>query len=128
MYGPQTSNLKLQIIMGGSEIIVIILVFLMLFGTKNLPAVARGIGKGMNEFRKATDDIKKELNTNAEEVTKLREKIKKEIEENVNLKDDIKKGNAIQSETFSIKKPSYPNKPEIKTQNNSESEHIDYSI
>lgn len=114
--------------MGGSEFIVIILVFLLLFGTKNLPAVARGIGKGMNEFRKATDDIKKELNTNTEEVAKLREKIKKELEESVDLKDELKKGNAIKSETFSIKKTSYPNKPDEENAIKTDSENIDYSI
>ncbi|OFX60571.1 MAG: hypothetical protein A2046_11370, partial [Bacteroidetes bacterium GWA2_30_7] len=121
--------------MSGSEIIVIILVFLMLFGTKNLPAIARGLGKGMNELRKATEDIKKEinvntdaikkeLNVNTEEITNLRDKIKKEIEENVNYQEDIKKGNAIKSETFSLKKPSYPNKPEDTSSNKSDSQNI----
>ena len=100
----------------------------MLFGTKNLPAIARTLGKGMNELRKATDDIKKEMNVNTEEVTKLREKIKKEIEESVNIQDDIKKGNAIVSETFSLKKTSYPNKAENTDSNKTDSQNIDYSI
>lgn len=50
----------------GSEIIVIILVVLLLFGSKKIPEVARGLGKGMNEFRKATDDIKREISKAAD--------------------------------------------------------------
>jgi len=42
----------------GPEIIVILLVVLLLFGSKKIPEFARGIGKGMREFRKATEDIK----------------------------------------------------------------------
>ena len=41
----------------GPEIVVILLVVLLLFGSKKIPEFARGIGKGMREFRKATDDI-----------------------------------------------------------------------
>lgn len=112
--------------MSSGEIIVIVLVFLMLFGTKNLPSIARGLGKGMNEFRKATEDFKKEINVNTNEITNIRDKIKKEIDENVNYQEDIKKGNAINPQTYSIKKPSYPNIPE--NANKTDLQNIDYSI
>jgi sec-independent protein translocase protein TatA len=46
----------------GPEIFVIVLVVLVLFGAKKLPEIAKGLGKGMREFRKATEDIKKEIN------------------------------------------------------------------
>lgn len=46
---------------GGTEIILIVFVVLLLFGSKKIPEVARAIGKGYREFQKATDDIKREL-------------------------------------------------------------------
>lgn len=35
----------------GPEIFIVMVVVLLLFGAKKIPEVARGIGKGMNEFR-----------------------------------------------------------------------------
>lgn len=46
---------------GGMEILIILLVVLLFFGAKRIPELARGIGQGINEFRKASDEIKKEL-------------------------------------------------------------------
>ncbi|HEX7585351.1 MAG TPA: twin-arginine translocase TatA/TatE family subunit [Prolixibacteraceae bacterium] len=48
--------------MSGGEIVVIVLVFLLLFGSKAIPDVAKVFGKAMREFQKATDDIKREIN------------------------------------------------------------------
>lgn len=53
---------------GGLEWLVIILVFVLLFGAKRIPEVARGLGKGINEFKKATDDIKREIEYGANNV------------------------------------------------------------
>lgn len=49
----------------GSEIFILLIAVLLLFGAKKIPEVARGLGKGMKEFRKATEDIKKEINDNS---------------------------------------------------------------
>lgn len=46
---------------GGFEVLIILLVILLFFGAKRIPELARGIGQGINEFRKASDEIKKEL-------------------------------------------------------------------
>jgi TatA/E family protein of Tat protein translocase len=46
---------------GTPEILVIFLVALLLFGADKLPELARGVGKGMSEFRKASDNLKNEL-------------------------------------------------------------------
>lgn len=46
---------------GGMEILIILMVILLFFGAKRIPELARGIGQGINEFRKASDEIKKEL-------------------------------------------------------------------
>jgi len=47
---------------GGQELLVVLLVVLLLFGSKQIPEFAKMMGKGMREFRKATDDIKREIN------------------------------------------------------------------
>lgn len=46
---------------GMPEMLVIMLVILLLFGSKRLPELARGIGKSMREFKKAAEDVKKEI-------------------------------------------------------------------
>jgi sec-independent protein translocase protein TatA len=47
--------------LGGGEIIIIFLIILLLFGAKKLPELAKGLGKGIKEFKKATSDIKDEI-------------------------------------------------------------------
>jgi sec-independent protein translocase protein TatA len=61
---------QLILFISGPEIFVILIVVLLLFGSKKIPEFARAIGKGMREFRKATDDIKKEINEDTSELKK----------------------------------------------------------
>lgn len=53
--------------LGWPEIIGILLVLLLLFGAKKLPELARGLGKGINEFKRATRDVQDELQRAVEE-------------------------------------------------------------
>ncbi len=53
--------------LGGSEIFIILFVILLFFGAKKLPELARGLGKGIKEFKDATKDVKE----NIEKATKL---------------------------------------------------------
>ncbi len=46
---------------GPFEIIIIFLVFLLIFGAKRIPEIARGLGKGIREFKSATSEITREL-------------------------------------------------------------------
>ncbi len=46
---------------GGWEWIIIFLVILLLFGAKRLPDLARGLGRGISEFRKAAREVSDEL-------------------------------------------------------------------
>jgi sec-independent protein translocase protein TatA len=52
---------------GGSEIFVIILIAIMLFGADKVPEIARTLAKGMTQLKNATDDIKGEISRSAEE-------------------------------------------------------------
>lgn len=44
------------------------IVVLLLFGANKIPEIAKGLGKGLREFRKATDDIKREINDQTREI------------------------------------------------------------
>lgn len=63
--------------MGGSEILLILLVILILFGADKLPELARGLGKGLNEVRKASEEIKQELLRQSSEISNEVEEVKK---------------------------------------------------
>lgn len=47
---------------GPLELILIFLVLLLIFGAKRIPEIARGVGKGIREFKDATSEISRELN------------------------------------------------------------------
>ena len=67
----------------GGEIIIVVLVVLLLFGAKSIPDVARMLGKGMNEFRRASDEIKREFRENTSDITDVVEETKKELNQEV---------------------------------------------
>jgi sec-independent protein translocase protein TatA len=53
--------------LGGGEIILILALVLILFGAKKLPELAKGLGTGIKEFKKATRDVTDELHSAMEE-------------------------------------------------------------
>jgi sec-independent protein translocase protein TatA len=54
---------------GGWEWIVIVLFVVIFFGAKKIPEIARGLGKGIREFKDATKDIKKEIDDTTNSTT-----------------------------------------------------------
>jgi sec-independent protein translocase protein TatA len=48
-------------VIGGWELILILAVVLILFGAKKLPELAKGLGQGIKEFKKATTDVQQEI-------------------------------------------------------------------
>lgn len=46
---------------GGAELILIMTAILLVFGAKRIPEIARGLGQGIREFKKATSEISREL-------------------------------------------------------------------
>jgi sec-independent protein translocase protein TatA len=60
--------------LGAGEIILIVLVVLLLFGAKKIPELARGIGKGMSEFKKGLKDVESEIKSTDTESKKIDEK------------------------------------------------------
>ena len=48
------------------ELLVVLVVAVLIFGTDKIPEIARGLGKGMRQLRDATNKIKNEINKSAE--------------------------------------------------------------
>ena len=48
--------------LGPLEIFLVFLVILLIFGAKRIPEIARGLGKGISEFKRATQDMASEFN------------------------------------------------------------------
>ncbi len=71
--------------MSGGEIIVILLVILILFGSEKMPHLARTVGKGLREFQKAKDEIQNELTRTvsdlSEGIEEVADSYQKEIDE-----------------------------------------------
>lgn len=65
---------------GGPEMILIFLVVLLLFGGKKLPELARGLGKGLREFKDASDGIKREIHNNINSVNEAADQVKSEVQ------------------------------------------------
>ena len=47
--------------LGGGEIILILAVVLLLFGARKLPELAKGLGQGIREFKKASNEVTDEI-------------------------------------------------------------------
>ena len=55
---------------GWMEILVVLLVALLLFGSKKLPELARALGKSLSEFKRGRDEVIKELTKSPDDETK----------------------------------------------------------
>lgn len=81
--------------LGAGEVFIIILIIVMFFGTKNLPQLARGLGKGIRDFREAAGNIQREIQEGAEEMKKtvnLQEEIDELKAATDVMKNDIQEG------------------------------------
>ena len=54
--------------LGGGEIFMIVFLVLLLFGSKKIPELARGLGKGIRYFKEATSDVQNEINDSIKDV------------------------------------------------------------
>ncbi len=56
--------------LGTGELIIILVVVLLLFGAKRLPDLARGLGKSLQEFKKASREAENEIRQSIDEQPK----------------------------------------------------------
>jgi sec-independent protein translocase protein TatA len=54
--------------LGGWEILLILMVLLIFFGAKKIPELAKGLGKGIKEFKNATNEIKDEIEEGVKDI------------------------------------------------------------
>jgi sec-independent protein translocase protein TatA len=79
----------------GAEIFIILVIVVMLFGADKIPELARGLGKGMQQLKNATNEVKKEITQTAKnkgidteftrdiknDLTKMKNKVKDNIDD-----------------------------------------------
>ena len=53
---------------GGGEIMVVLLLVLLIFGSKKIPEFAKGLGKGLRQFKDATNGIQKDIQSNVNDI------------------------------------------------------------
>jgi len=82
--------LKTFLFIGGTEIVFILFIVVLVFGADKLPEIARGLGKGMRTLKDATNDIKHEVTKSAKENNVIDTEVTKNINEELNkVKDDL---------------------------------------
>jgi TatA/E family protein of Tat protein translocase len=78
---------------GTTELIIIMFIILLIFGAKKLPELAQGLGKGIREFKKASNDIQEELSINKpdEQIRNIKEDKKDEQNDALKSEETAKK-------------------------------------
>jgi sec-independent protein translocase protein TatA len=56
--------------LGMGELLIIMFVVLLLFGGKKIPEIAKSLGKGISEFKKGVNDLKKEIDITDDDLNK----------------------------------------------------------
>lgn len=64
----------------GGEIFIILLVVFIIFGPDKIPEIARWLGKGVNEIKKATSDIRDEIDRETKDIRDSAGKLKEDFE------------------------------------------------
>jgi sec-independent protein translocase protein TatA len=79
-----------NLFISGAEIAIILFIAVIFFGADKIPDLARNLGKGLNEIKHATNDIKREIrsssksvknNSITKDVDNELSKVKKDLEE-----------------------------------------------
>ena len=75
---------------GGTEVIFILFIVVMVFGADKIPEIARGLGKGMRTLKDATNDIKHEVTKSAKENGIIDTDVTQNINEELNkVRDEV---------------------------------------
>jgi len=62
--------------LGMGELLVILIVVLLLFGSKKIPEIAQGLGKGIREFKKSIKEVEDQITTPSNEIRDLKKSVK----------------------------------------------------
>lgn len=83
---------------GGGQILLILLLVLIFFGAKRIPELAKGLGQGIKEFKKATREVSDEIHKASDETS-----------------GDNKQPKQVSSATQTEKQTTVPQSPDQKT-------------
>ena len=78
--------------LGTGEFILILFVFLLLFGPDKIPGLARNLGKGIRRIKDASNDIKHEIHQSSKGLDSMSSEIKNDIEEFHEVTQTVKRG------------------------------------
>ncbi len=108
--------------LGGGEIVIILLIVVMFFGSKRIPEIARGLGKGMKEIRNVSDELKREIQSSGSGLDKAGSQIKRVVDDAgsgfKSVGDQIKKSvetEFLQDEMSQPRKPKPRNTPKVES-------------
>lgn len=76
----------------GGEIFIILLVVFIIFGPDKIPEIARWLGKGVNEIKKATSEIREEIDRETGDIKNTANKLRDDFERETS---DLKKSGRI---------------------------------
>lgn len=76
--------------LGGGEVVLILLVILLMFGGKGIPNIAKALGKGIREFKDATDGIQKDVMKSTGGITNTIQEHIQEVKKEVDTLSDNK--------------------------------------
>jgi Tat protein translocase TatB subunit len=76
---------------GAPEMILILAIALIVIGPKNLPALAKSLGRAFGEFKKATSELKDslEVNTELQDVKTAFDEMNKDFRETIDIKSKL---------------------------------------
>ena len=86
--------------MSFADTVVLFVLALLLFGPKKLPVIARQIGKALNEFKRASNEFKAQIESEISQL-EYQERQKKEREEAQNILPPTQPAESVQSPRFS---------------------------
>jgi sec-independent protein translocase protein TatA len=101
--------------LGFSEMLVIFVVALLVFGPKKLPELGKSLGKGLREFRKATNELKSTWEDQVKDIENPINEVKRDVNEmGQDLKSDIY--NSVEAENPTPPAPEVQPAPENSSQ------------
>jgi len=83
---------------GMPELLVILGLALIILGPKKLPEIARGLGKAMREFRRATSDLREQFEEETRELKDVTDTIREEVSIEAEREFGLEEGDELKAE------------------------------
>lgn len=95
--------------LGGTELLAILALALILFGPRRLPEIGRTLAKGLNEFRKATNDFKSSLEREVD-MEEMRE-VRRQVDDTVAEARSLARGSIVDAGPPPMRTAASPERP-----------------